>query len=265
MQYIFTPFRFKFSTSIFLTMKTLFQLLFFTVLSLFVTDCKSAYFSGDKVVYDNVRIDSLDNIIVYYPNFENLEMAYGSNVPNNDDILYCCGAAFTAECLKSFNHENIRCNHVNKGRFYHGSDEPICNGAFTFYDGQGHFDRINDSVLHVAADHGGMGFCQVLTIFDGEIAYTDTLNQDFWIHKDYVFRALCEKDGKLCIIETKAKVPYGTFAHYLKDFGVTYAINLDMGGWSHAWYRDNYGEVIETNSAPCKWATNWLLFKAKRN
>lgn len=244
-------------------MRALLQLFLLCSLSVFATNCHSSGCTKDKAIYDNVRIDSLDSIIVYYPNFEKLEMAYGSEVPNGDDILYCCASAFTAECLKSFNHENIRCNHVNKGKFYHGSDEPICNGAFTFYDGEGHFDRINDSVLHVAADHGGMGFCQVLTIFDGEIAYTDTLNQDFWIHKDYVFRALCEKEGKLCIIETKERVPYGTFARFLKDFGVTYAINLDMGGWSHAWYRNNCGEVITTNSEPCKWATNWLVFKSK--
>ena len=149
----------------------------------------------------------------------------------------------------------------NNGTFYAGSPEPVCNGVFTFYDEQGHFDRINDSSLQVAAEHNGMGFCQVLAIFDGEIAYTDTLKQDFWIHKDYVFRALCEKDGKLCLIESCDKVSYARFVHYLKEYGVKYAINLDMGGWSHSWYRDNYGDVITTGSSPTKYASNWLLFK----
>lgn len=238
------------------------KLLYICSLFLLMAACDTTSSSDPRPQYDNMTIEDYDTLLtVYYPNFSTIEMAYGSTVPTGDDILFCCGAAFTAECLKHFTHTNIRCNHVNNGHFYHGSDEPVCNGAFTFYDGEWHFDRISDSVLHAAAHHKGMGFCQVLTIFEGEIAYTDTLNQDFWIHKDYVFRALCEKDGKLCIIESKDKIPYGTFAQYLQDFGVTYAINLDMGGWSHAWYRDNYNDVIETNNKPIRFATNWLLFK----
>lgn len=241
--------------------KNHFNILIFTILIIFSTACKADAQSPPEK-YDNMTIEDFDTLLtIYRPNFTTMEMAYGSEVPTGDDILYCCGAAFTAECLKNFNHLNIRCDHVNNGNYYYGSEEPICNGAFTFYDGKGHFDRISDSVFHAAADHGGMGFGQVLTIFEGEIAYTDTLKQDFWIHKDYVFRALCEKDGELCIIESKEKVPYGTFAQYLKAYGVTYAINLDMGGWSHAWYRDNYGEKVETNSKPIKYATNWILFK----
>lgn len=238
-----------------------YKLLITIAISSTMAACHTDVPSKDRPTFDNMRIDSLDSIIVYHPNFSTMQMAYGSDVPQGDNILYCCGAAFTAECLNTFKHTNIRCNHVNNGQFYKGSDEPICNGTFTFYNGKGHFDRISDSALRVAARHGGMGFCQVLTIFDGEIAYTDTLNQDFWIHKDYVFRALCEKDGELCIIETIDRVPYGTFARFLHDYGVKYAINLDMGGWSHAWYRDNYNDIIETNSKPIRFASNWILFK----
>lgn len=238
-----------------------YKTLLLTLLSLVLSACGATAQSDDRPTYDNIDIEEYDSLIIYRPRFCTIEMAYGSEVPQGDNILFCCPAAFTAECLKYFTHTNIRCNHVNNGTFYAGSPEPVCNGVFTFYDEQGHFDRINDSSLQVAAEHNGMGFCQVLAIFDGEIAYTDTLKQDFWIHKDYVFRALCEKDGKLCLIESCDKVSYARFVRYLKEYGVKYAINLDMGGWSHSWYRDNYGDVITTGSSPTKYASNWLLFK----
>ena len=34
-----------------------------------------------------------------------------------------------------------------------------------------------------------------------------------------------------------------------------------MGGWSHAWYLSNEGEKVETNNAPTRYATNWLVFR----
>lgn len=233
----------------------------FFLLVLCLCNCSSNTTASNKPSYDNICVDEYDSLIAYYPNFSDIELAFGSEVPSGDDILYCCGAAFTAECLKSFTHENIRCNHVTGGTFYYGSEEPVCNGVFTYYNGKGHFAPVNEGALHTAADSAGMGFCQVLAVYNGEPVYTDTLKKDFWIHRDYVFRALCEKDGRLCIIESKEKVPYGTFVRYLIEFGVEHAINLDMGGWSHAWYHDNNGEIVTTNSKPTRYATNWLIFK----
>ena len=233
----------------FITNVTLLLVLFFVV------------FLTEKMSAQNICIEEQDSIIVYYPEFSSLALIGSNRVPHGDDILYCSAAAFTAKCLKHFTHENIRCGHVCQGRYYKGSPEPICSGVFTFYNGQGHFDWANESALHIAADSGGMGFCQVLVVFDHHIVYSDTVAKTFWISKDYVFRALCEKDGRLCIIESKEAVSYSQFVHYLVDYGVTHAINLDMGGWSHAWYLNNWDERVETNNMPTKYASNWLVFR----
>ena len=76
----------------------------------------------------NICIEEHDSIIVYYPEYTSLDLIGGSRVPHGDDILYCCGAAFTAKCLKYFTHDNIRCGHVCHGHFHKGSPEPICTG-----------------------------------------------------------------------------------------------------------------------------------------
>ena len=209
----------------------------------------------------NICIEEHDSIIVYYPEYTSLDLIGGSRVPHGDDILYCCGAAFTAKCLKYFTHDNIRCGHVCHGHFHKGSPEPICTGTFTFYNGKGHFAPYNTADLHTAANSNGMGFCQVLVIHNGEVIYSDTTKKTFWIRKDYVFRALCEKDGRLCIVESKEQVFYDTFVRYLVEYGVENAINLDMGGWSHAWFLSNEGEKVETNNGPTRYATNWLVFR----
>lgn len=209
----------------------------------------------------NMRIDEQDSLLVYYPNFEKMDFVCGKCVPSSQSILYCCAGAFTAKRLKEFNHNNIRCNHVSNGRFFRGSDEPICNGVFTYYNGKGHFAMANQTDLKSAAANGGMGFCQVIVILNNKVMYANEKEKTFWIRKNYVFRALCEKDGELCIAESKEAVSYAQFVSYLVDYGINNAINLDMGGWSHSWYRDNSDKVVTTNASPNRYATNWIVFK----
>lgn len=209
----------------------------------------------------NMRIDERDSLLVYYPYYQTLDMVCGKNVPASDDILYCCACAFTAECLKKFKHSNIRRDHVSGGHYFKGSDEPVCNGFFSFYDGKGHFGMASKNDFKTAAAKEGMGFCQVIVILNGVLQYANSEKKTFWIRKDYVFRALCEKDGQLCIAESKYAVSYAQFANYLMEYGFDNAINLDMGGWSHAWWRDNDGTLKTTNAIPTRFASNWLIFK----
>ena len=81
-----------------------------------------------------------------------------------------------------------------------------------------------------------------------------------------VYRALCEKDGKLCIVESKKVVTYEDFVKCLKAYKVKHALYLDMGrGWNYAWYRDKGGKVIEQfpeskKSPNYKYRTNWITF-----
>ena len=119
--------------------------------------------SANEPLYDNITIEKKDSLVIFYPNFGSLDLVCGSRVPLTDGALFCCAAAFTAECKDKFSHLNIRCNHVCDGVLYEGSEEPVCTGVFTFYDGQGHFDFANQAALDTAAAHGGMGFGQVLS------------------------------------------------------------------------------------------------------
>lgn len=209
----------------------------------------------------NMRIDEQENLLVFYPNFSTLDLVCGKCVPAGDDILFCGAAAFTAKCLKYFCHDNIRCNHVSNGQLFKGSAEPICNGVFTYYNGKGHFAMANQADLEKAAQNHGMGFCQVIVILNHKVMYANEQKKTFWIKKDYVFRALCEKDGRLCIAESKEAVSYAQFVSYLVDYGFDNAINLDMGGWSHSSYRSNSNKRVTTNAIPTRFASNWIVFK----
>ena len=107
-----------------------------------------------------------------------------------------------------------------------------------------------------------MGFCQMLIIKDGiprPIGSKMRKNRT-------VYRALCEKDGRLCIVEGKMVMTYEDFVKHLKEFKVKHALYLDMGsGWNYAWYRDSNGRVKEcfpeSKSSPnYKYRTNWITF-----
>lgn len=214
---------------------------------------------------DNIEIEAADSLLIYYPSYGELDLVYGKDVPNGDDILFCCAGAFTASCLNQFCHDNIRCNHVSDGVLYEGSDEPVCTGVFTYYNGEGHFDFANQAALDTAAAHGGMGFEQVLVIKNDTVIYADTAKKTFWIGKEYVFRVLAEKDGRLCIAQSRKAVPYTRFVEFLKAYGIRNAINLDMGGWDHTEYTDNHGRLVRTGCKPTQYATNWIVFRRSEN
>lgn len=81
-----------------------------------------------------------------------------------------------------------------------------------------------------------------------------------------VYRALCEKNGKLCIVESKKVMTYEFFVNCLNVLKVKHALYLDMGsGWNYAWYRDKEGKIIEQfpeskKSPNYKYRTNWITF-----
>ena len=81
-----------------------------------------------------------------------------------------------------------------------------------------------------------------------------------------IYRALCEKDGRLCLVESKKIITYEDFVGQLKNFRIDNALYLDMGsGWNYAWYRDKEGKVVERFpesklAANYKYRTNWITF-----
>ena len=111
-------------------------------------------------------------------------------------------------------------------------------------------------LIPISANGWNMGFCQLLIIKDGT---TRPIGTKMANNKN-IYRALCEKNGKLCIIESKKVMTYAFFVECLKAYKVAHALYLDMGsGWNHAWYRDK-GKIVELHPKTHNYCTNWITF-----
>ena len=110
--------------------------------------------------------------------------------------------------------------------------------------------------LDSAAAHHGAAFTQEMMIHKGE--FIPIKRPDGNVN---VFRALCELDGRLCIIESETSVRFGDFKSNLRQIGVTEALYLDMGvGWNHAWYRPTADSLVELHPKYHDYCTNWITF-----
>ena len=102
---------------------------------------------------------------------------------------------------------------------------------------------------------GGAAFAQELIMMDGELLETGRKDMDC-----NVFRALCERSGRLCIMEAESWVTFGSFKKKLLEAGVENAIYMDMGrGWNHSWLRTDTG-VVELHPKEHDYCTNWITF-----
>ena len=221
----------------------------------------SSAYSATKKGKPLVSIERHDSIIVYYPNYSRIDLATGT-MPSMSErsIIFMCSGAFTGERLEEFKHSNIAGHHVSSGKFYQGYKCSPNNGVFTWSPQKGgkffnYSHKNSEDPLKVAAQEGGMGYCQSLLFLNGKqfkgCFKADLSNQ---------YRALCEIDGKLCIIDCTRSLPFGNFLSALKKIGVKNAIYCDMGGWSYSWYRQDDGRVKTLFSSPSKYATNWIVF-----
>ncbi len=127
--------------------------------------------------------------------------------------------------------------------------------TFCYYDGQWKFSQ-DENILQEAAQHHGMGFSQSAIIFDSE-----TLPLCRKATSSNFYRALCEIDGKLCIVDSKEKMYYKDFVAALEKQHVKYAIYMDMGpGWNFSWYKDNDLHTHYLRDVIIKYTTNWIAF-----
>ena len=209
-----------------------------------------------------VQIDdsTVNGLIVYYPQFSRIDLVFGKMPSQQDtDVIFCAEAAFTHEILDDFAHSNIDGDHVGGGKRYTGAQCKDNSGAFAWFGDStwvfvnGEYSELLDSV----AAAGGMGFGQAIIIHDGESIrplWRDGVNQ---------YRALCEKDGRLCIVDSRDEVSYERFVALLEEFAPRHALYMDMGaGWNHSWWRDSVGEVHEIHPIADKsrYCTNWITF-----
>lgn len=216
---------------------------------------ESSYGQINKLMY----IETTNDLIIYYPQYSDIDLACGQMPEKKDtNVIFCCEAAFTGQLLTVFQHSNIAGHHVSGGKFYRGYSCKPNTGCFVFYKNQWKFLLHNYvGELKVAANNGGMGFGQNMIIYDGE-----TQPSFKKLQSKFEYRALCEYNSKLCVIDSKGVVSYATFISSLEKFGVTHALYLDMGrGWNHSWYRDNNGKVVEIHPKTHSYTTNWLVFR----
>lgn len=205
-----------------------------------------------------MNIQETEAVTIYSPEYSKIDLVCGT-MPSKADssVILCAEAAFTGELLDDFKHSNIAGDHVSSGKRYRGYKCKKNTGAFVYYDSKYNFAYKDYSkLLDTAAAHGGMGFGQEMIIHKGElvtpIRKLTSKNQ---------FRALCEYQGKLCIVDSKDVVNYSDFRNALKQLGVTEAIYLDMGyGWNFSWWRDEHSIVHDIHSDRIRYTTNWITF-----
>ena len=215
--------------------------------------------ASSGIAQTTVDIDSTASVMAYYPNWEHIGLAFGT-MPSQADgsVIFVAEAAFTHALLYDFAHSNIDGDHVADGIRYTGADCRDNSGAFVAWGD--HWEFVSgdySAALDSAVAHGGMGFGQALIIYDG------VKIEPLWRTGDHEYRALCERNGRLCIVDSRGRVSYGQFVNSLVDYGVTHALYLDMGsGWNHSWWRDGTGIVHEIHPRIPKshFCTNWITF-----
>ena len=208
-----------------------------------------------------VTVETTVNLNVYYPEYSRIDLVCGQ-MPKaaQKDVEFCCEAAFTGELLNEFKHYNIADNHICNGVMKKGYRCRTNTGGFVWGKGKWKFMRKAD--YPTEANGWDMGFCQLLIIKDGVARPIGAKMKN----NRTIYRALCEKNGKLCIVEGKKVMTYESFVNCLKAYKVTHALYLDMGsGWNYAWYRDKEGKVVERfpeskKSPNYKYRTNWITF-----
>ena len=209
----------------------------------------------------SVTVETTATLKAYYPDFSRVDLVCGTMpTPAQQDVEFCCEAAFTGQLLNEFKHLNIADNHICSGVMKKGYSCRANTGGFVW--GKKGWQFMLKANFPATADGWHAGFCQLLVIKDSKARPISSSMRS----KRTIYRALCEKNGRLCIIECKKSMSYEAFVNSLMDYKVTHALYLDMGsGWNYAWYRDTGGKVVECfpsskTSPNYKYRTNWITF-----
>lgn len=225
-----------------------------------ITSSYEAAYSTDTSC--NIQINEADGLIVYYPQYQQIDLVCGTRpTPKDLHVLIACEAAFTGELLNEFKHSNIAGNHTSGGQYFKGYRCKANTGCFAWYGDKDEWTfAMNDYNKYVvqASTRKGMAFGQVMVVFNGKLQ--DRKPQKATSVNYY--RVLAELDGKLCIIDSKNKMQYSKFEQALLGLNVKYALYMDMGtGWNYSFYRGNDNKVHYIHEKYTKYATNWVVFK----
>lgn len=185
----------------------------------------------------STTVEETANLRIYYPDYSRIDLVCGET-PNGEDksVDFCCSAAFTGQLLDTFAHSIIADNHISGGTLYKGYKCRANKGMFTWGPQGWRFAK--KAAFPAKADGLNVGFCQLPVVLNGVEQPIGGEMKGKW----NIYRALCEKDGRLCIVQSKKVVSFGFFVRCLLALKVTNALYLDMGsGWNYAWYRDVKG------------------------
>ena len=204
------------------------------------------------------RVD-LNGLIILIPSFTTIDLRCG-NMPQTleKNVILFAEAAYTGAPLdKEFEHIKIAGDHVSNGTRFKGYKCSRNTGAFVYYSSKWKFLYKDFSAeLDSAAQNGGAAFAQEMMIHQSEIKPTTRKDENV-----NTFRALCELDGKLCIIESLHDEKFGDFKESLLATGVSEALYLDMGnGWNYAWYRFDEATIVGLHPKVHDYCTNWITF-----
>lgn len=210
-----------------------------------------------------VDVVKTEKLIVLKPNFTSIDLVFGNKSPKESkSIIACFGAAFTGERLEEFSHRNIAGPHAGGGKKYKGYSCKRNTGAFVYYNNKWVFcyggwkNKNYGYLLTKASKNQGCGFEQEMMIYNNKCVKTvrpkDNTN---------VFRALCEKNGELLVIESRGMMRFGDFIDGLVKYGVKHALYLDMGTWWYGWYRPDSNTFVDMHMQIHNYHTNWLVFK----
>lgn len=231
-------------------------------------------------VNSNVDIEEYDNIIVYYPQYKTIDFCVEGYPSKKDStIVFCCGASFTGRRKFTRDFNNVAGPYVTKDGYHSGYDYDYNTCAFVYCNNRWRFviDSL-DHYLYDCSNNNGAGFTQMPIIINHQNIHRPEAENyillgNFRLYKSekgellfrrrkHKYRALCEKDDRICVIELKKKDTYDVFSHELMRHNVKNALYLDAGfGWSYGWYRDNRNHITDLDTYIHPFISNWLVFR----
>lgn len=213
-----------------------------------------------------IRYKGLD---IFYPQFDTIELRCTNiMVPClHKDVTFALSGPNTLDKRLIPSHGRIVGWHVSDGKAYRDSKLIPKMGTFAYWGGRYSFyerwlpeDELA-KVLEEAAKEKGMVFQNYYWIINGEKSSLWFENKE----RKYHFKALCDLEGRLCIIECREKAECERFKDLLMELGVKNAINLDTGlGWQNSWRRDSSGRSRILHFFPWPFGTNRIIFRKKR-
>ena len=229
----------------------------------------------DTSTFKAVRVDStsFSGLRVYYPATASIALTIGTEPDiDNEFICFVCAAAYTGKTIfqhpDSPNHLDVAGDHIDAGKYYSGYDDSEFNsGGFIWYPGPDAsweiVDREEFKRKTTSSPLPFSAFQQELLIHNNQIQKFHRSGS-----RTNFYRALCNLNGELCIIDGTREHMLFSFIDLLKNAGVSDALYLDMGGWRYSWYRERFPDddydcpatIIYEKPQSGYYGSNWLVF-----